>query len=38
MFEENKKINNVAFYLLMSILGFSIIMTVGFLFYSIIFG
>jgi hypothetical protein len=38
MSEENKKANNVAFYLLMSILGFSIVMTVGFLLYSVIFG
>lgn len=32
------KLNDIAFYFLMSILGFTVLFTVGFLFYSILFG
>lgn len=34
----NKKLNDIAFYSLMSILGFSIVVTVGYLLYSVLFG
>ena len=35
---QNQKLNNIAFYLLMSILTFSVLTAVGYLFYSILFG
>ncbi len=35
---QNTKMNNIAFYFLMSILGLTVLASVGFLFYSIFFG
>jgi hypothetical protein len=35
--EKNKKFNDFAFYSLMTILGFAVLFTVGFLLYSLIF-
>ncbi|MCX6169398.1 MAG: hypothetical protein NTX65_08660 [Ignavibacteriales bacterium] len=35
--DQKKTLNNVAFYLLMSILGFSVLVAVGYLFYAILF-
>jgi len=35
---HNKKLNDIAFYTLMSILGFTILITLGFLLYSVFFG
>lgn len=35
---NKNKLNNVAFFFLMGILGFSIVFTVGYLLYSAIFG
>lgn len=36
--KPKNKLNDIAFYLLMSILGFTVLFTIGFLFYSIFFG
>ena len=36
--DQKKSLNNIAFYFLMSILGFSVLVAVGYLFYSIFFG
>ena len=36
--EQNSNLNNIAFYLLMSILGSSVLVALGYLFYTILFG
>ncbi len=35
--EQNSSLNNLAFYLLISILGFSVLVALGYLFYEILF-
>jgi hypothetical protein len=35
---HNKKMNDIAFYFLMSILGFTVLSTLGFLVYAVFFG
>ncbi|MFA7227797.1 MAG: hypothetical protein WC061_02080 [Melioribacteraceae bacterium] len=36
--EQKSGLNNIAFYVLMTILGLSVVTAVGYLFYSLIFG
>lgn len=36
--DQKKTLNNIAFYLLMAILSFTVLTAVGYLFYSILFG
>ncbi len=36
--KPKNKLNDIAFYFLMSILGFTVLFTVGFLIYSVLFG